>query len=129
VDHERTGVPISSFSSELERNWMATHVSCTRIRLKPGSVERVHEWARTLNERRAEAIATLRDEEVTIESVFLDRSPDGDYLVYYMRGKDLDRSTGMAATSPHPIDAYHQTFKRDTWDDRSELELLVDLEL
>jgi hypothetical protein len=106
---------------------MPTQVICRRIRLKPDSLERVYEWARTLRERRNEALATLRDEEVTIESIFLDKAPDGDYLVYYMRGRDLDRSAGAAAISSHPIDAFHQAFKLETWDTRTTLELLVDL--
>jgi hypothetical protein len=66
---------------------------------------------------------------VTIESAFLDRAPDGDYLVSYMRGLDLDRSSGAAAASSHPIDAYHQAFKRDTWEESRTLEMLIDLEL
>jgi hypothetical protein len=47
--------------------------------------------------------------------------------VFYMRGHDLDSSAGSAATSTHAIDAYHQAFKRDTWEERTTLELLVDL--
>jgi hypothetical protein len=44
---------------------------CVKIHLKPGSVERVHEWAAELNRRQDEALATLRDEGVCLESVFL----------------------------------------------------------
>jgi hypothetical protein len=48
--------------------------SCVKIRLKPGSLDRVREWAKTLNEtRRDEALATLRDETVVLEAAFLDR--------------------------------------------------------
>ena len=40
------------------------------IELKPNSLNRVEEWAITLNERADEAIATLQDEGVRIESGF-----------------------------------------------------------
>ena len=42
---------------------------CIKIKLKPGSMTRAREWAKTLNEtRRDEALATLRDETVFIET-------------------------------------------------------------
>jgi hypothetical protein len=107
---------------------MPQQVICKRIRLKPGSLDRVYEWARTLNEtRRDEAIATLREESVTIESAFLERAADGDYLIYYMRANDVDAAAAIGARSSHVIDAYHKAFKRDTWDERVTLEPLVDL--
>ena len=103
-----------------------SEVVCHRIKLRQGSLPRVREWARTIRERRAEALATLRDEGVTLESAFLEQTTDGDYLIYYMRAPKL--ALGAAATSSHPIDEYHQRFKRETWEEGSELELLVDLE-
>ena len=68
---------------------------------------------------------------MTLDSIgkrdaFLEETSEGDYLIYYMRAPEL--KLGAAATSRHPIDAYHQEFKRDTWEERSELELLVDLD-
>jgi uncharacterized protein DUF6176 len=42
---------------------MRYQTQCVKIRFKPDSVERVREWAITLNDsRRAEALATLPDE-------------------------------------------------------------------
>lgn len=58
------------------------------IKLKPGSLERVREWARTINHRRDEVLATRRDKGVTVESWFLLSREDGDYLMSYMRGAD-----------------------------------------
>ncbi len=105
-----------------------TDVACHRIKLKPGSMSRVREWARELSRRRPEALATLADEGVRVESVFLEHAPDGDFLIYYMRAENLERSRDVAAQSPHAIDQYHQAFKRDTWDGGARLELLIDLE-
>lgn len=95
-----------------------------RVRLKPDSLPRVYEWARELTARRDEVLATLVDEGVRIESVFL----DGESLVYYMRAESIDRSREVYARSTHAIDAYHQRFKDETFDEQTSLQLLVDFE-
>jgi uncharacterized protein DUF6176 len=97
---------------------------CVRVRLRPGSLARVLDWAAELNARRDEVVATLRDEGVRIESVFL----DGDTLVYYMRADSIERAREVYARSTHAIDAYHQRFKDETFDEQTPLELLVDFE-
>jgi len=102
--------------------------ACVRIRLRPGSLERVREWADELKLRPEEVLATLRDERVWVESVFLEQTGDGDFLVYYMRAEDLEAAAEVARRSPHPIDAYHAQFKRDAWESSERLELLIDFE-
>ncbi|HUE82182.1 MAG TPA: DUF6176 family protein [Pyrinomonadaceae bacterium] len=60
---------------------MRYETRCAKIKLKPNSVERVREWAKTLNKtRRDEALATLRDETVMVEAFFLDSSDRPDTL-------------------------------------------------
>ncbi len=49
-------------------------------------------------------------------------------LVYFMKVEDFKKSREAAEKSPHPIDKYHQQFRRDTWEEQKQLELLVDLE-
>lgn len=102
---------------------------CVKIQLKPDSVQRVREWAHTLNEsRRAEALATLRDETVVFEAAFLDRTPEGDFLIYVMKAESFEKAKEVAETSMHDIDRYHKEFKRDCWEGRKQLELLLDLD-
>lgn len=105
-----------------------TDTRCIKIRLKPGSLDRARDWASELNRRREEALETLRDEGVLVESVFLERSPVGDFLVYYMKAVDIDRSFRVSRTSRRPIDLFHRQFKQDTWASTVDLELLLDLE-
>ncbi|MFJ4289364.1 DUF6176 family protein [Cupriavidus sp. NPDC089707] len=100
---------------------------CARIRLTPESLARVREWAAHISTHGAEALGTLRAEGVSIESVFLDTAPDGDYLVYYMRAASEEQAAEVARHSVAEIDRYHQQFKRDTWAEVRRLELLVDL--
>lgn len=101
---------------------------CVKIRLKPDSIEKAREWAKTLNERKTEALATLRDESVILEAVFLDRTGEGDFLIYLMKAESFEKASEAARKSTREIDAYHQNFKRETWAERKQLELLVDLE-
>ena len=85
------------------------------IKLKPCSHERVRAWAATMNARKAEAEATLRDEHVDVESWFSITLDGEDYLICYMRAESLEAAQTIASQSPHPIDAIHQQFKVDTW--------------
>ena len=99
---------------------------CTRITLRPDSVGRIREWAVELRSREREVLATLEDEGVLVESAFLDHGPRGDFLIYYMKARSLEVARATARASLHPIDAYHQRVKRETWESTLDLELLVD---
>ena len=107
---------------------MSRETVCVKIKLKPDSIEKVREWAKTLNERRDEALATLRDESVILEAVFLDQTGEGDFLIYLMKAESFEKAGEAVQKSTHEIDAYHQNFKRETWGERKQLELLIDLE-
>lgn len=102
-------------------------VSCVVIELKPNSLERVRAWASFILENRGEAIETLKDEAVTIESFFLLEIESKDYLVGYMRAKSMDHAHETVKHSLSKIDAYHQQFKNDTWVKGIKSELMFDL--
>jgi hypothetical protein len=101
-------------------------VICTRIELKPDSLPAVRAWAREVTTRKGEVLETLRAEGVTVESVFLDRLGDTDYLVYYMRARDLEHAFAVGPKLKLPIQEYHNQFKRETWELVSQLECLAD---
>ena len=106
---------------------MEVHASV--IQLKPGSLPRVREWADTIERRKEEALATLRDEGVQLESWFLFSRNGEDFLIAFMRTESMEKAKRAVAKSPHEIDAYHQKFKADTFAGGQAAELLVDLEL
>jgi len=107
---------------------MSYETRCVKIKLKPNSVEKVREWALTINERKAEALATLRDESVILEAVFLDQSETGDFLIYLMKAESFAKAREAVKKSIYSIEEFHQNFKRETWAGGKELELLVDLD-
>jgi Family of unknown function (DUF6176) len=80
---------------------MSYETRCIKIRLKPNSIEKVREWARVLSERKAEAIETLRDESVILESVFLDQTDEGAFLIYLMKAESFARAREAAQKSTH----------------------------
>ena len=102
--------------------------TCMKIRLHPGSLERVREWAAEINRRSDEALATLRDERVVVESVFLESGDEGDFLIYYMKAGSIEGAQAVANNSKHAIDEYHRRFMREVCASGRKLELLVDLD-
>ena len=102
-------------------------VSCILIELKPDSRARVEEWAAHISANRAEAISTLENEGVTIESFFSLSISGKDYLICYMRAGSMEKAHNAVANSISKIDAYHKQFQKDTWISGNRAELIFDL--
>lgn len=102
---------------------------CILIKLRPNSIDRVTEWANTLNQRSGEVFETLTNEGVSLESAFLANINDDHYLVYIMRAEDFDKAKSVAKRSESTIDDYHRKFKLDTWLERTELTNLIDFSM
>ena len=101
---------------------------CVKVRLRRGSIERVREWADELNRRSDEVLETLRDEGVAIEAAFLDRTSEGDFLIYFMKAQSLSAAREVSRRSQHPIDEYHQRFWADVRESAEILEPQIDFE-
>jgi len=99
------------------------------IKLKPESGPKVEDWAQTINSRREEAIQTIRDEGIEVESWFSLAIEGEDYLLCYVRSESLERAKEIYEQSSHAIDEYHQNFKDEVFlrDQITEARLLVDL--
>jgi hypothetical protein len=77
------------------------------IKLKPGSQEKVEEWRRTIASRLDEAAATLKDEDVQVESWFTIDIGGDNYLLWYLRAKSVKRVFEVSQKLKHPIDKFH----------------------
>ena len=77
------------------------------IKLKPNSNEKVDDWKTMLKTRRKEALDTLRDEGVQVESWFEVEIAGDHYLLWYMRAESIKEVWKVAMASKHNIDAYH----------------------
>jgi hypothetical protein len=77
------------------------------IKLKPGSEEKVEEWRSTIASRLDEAAATLKDEEVQVESWFTIQIGGEKYLLWYLRARSIKRVFEVSQQLKHPIDKFH----------------------
>jgi Family of unknown function (DUF6176) len=72
---------------------------CVKVKLKPGSLLRVRAWADELKSRREEALETMREEGMVVESTFLDRTSEGDFLICFMKAQSFEKATGVVKQS------------------------------
>jgi hypothetical protein len=77
------------------------------IKLKPDSGSKVDEWRATILSRLEEALETLRDEGVHLESWFKIEIEGQDYLLWYMRAESIQKVFEISQTLKHPIDKFH----------------------
>lgn len=98
---------------------------CVRIKLKPGSLDRVHNWAAELKRREGEVLESLAAEGMTLEAAFLEEAADGDYLIYVMRSDELSKADSVTAASTRAIDAFHRDFKSATFESGERLRQLI----
>ena len=92
--------------------------SCAVIELLPNTTEKVREWAEFLRSNREEALRSLKNEGVTVESAFVVNIEGKDYLIGYMRAVSMDKAHEAVKDSALNVDAYHQAFKKACWGKR-----------
>jgi len=102
-------------------------VGAALIKLKPNSLSNVDEWKQELQNRKQEAIQTLKAEGVYVESWFHIELEGQDYLLAYMRADDIAHAQRVSKTSPFDIDKVHKKFK-ENWEKGYSAKLLIDLE-
>lgn len=102
-------------------------VVLTKNRIEPGKTERLREWMSEIRSRDEEAVETLRHEGMHTEAAFLERTDEGDYLVYFMEAADIEAVFEAFESSPHEIDHEHRAVMEEVLADEptgSEIELL-----
>lgn len=102
---------------------------CVIIELKPGSENRVKEWAAFILENKSEALRTLSAEKVIFEGYYLSEYGSKKLLIGIMRAKSLELASQVVKDSLSAIDAYHQQFKTDCWDGVFSAVPILELEL
>ncbi|MDD0843974.1 DUF6176 family protein [Pseudomonas sp. Gutcm_11s] len=100
------------------------------IRLKPDTATLVADWREQILRLKEQAIESIRNEGIAVESWFQVQLAGEHYLLAYIRSGDIARAEAIGAQSTLEVDAVHRQFKRDTWDHNSMIpcELLVDLQ-
>jgi hypothetical protein len=101
---------------------------CLKIKLKPGKTEAFLNWASSLPERRDEVRKALESGGVITEQIFLERGPQGDYLIFYMKAESLARANIAFTESTLPLDIETKKVIAETWETEGirGLEVIVD---
>ena len=82
-------------------------VAAGLIKVKPGVEGSVQNWTETMRERVDEALITLREEGVEIESWFELEIEEDKYLLWYMRAESIEKIWSAFEQSEHEIDHFH----------------------
>lgn len=108
-------------------NLQALEVVAYRIKLKPNSLEKVKAWGKKLSSDKSEVAQLLKNEGIVIESAFLEHTVEGDFLIYYLRARDLKKAREISLASTHPIDVFHKQVMKDITENAVTLENLLDV--
>ena len=100
-----------------------------KIRIRPGKTEQVVEFLRGLNEKKDDSLEALRREGMMVESLFLERRDEADYLYYYVKARDLAHANEINQQSSDPLTLAVRRFVSETWGDVASPEPLLDLDL
>jgi hypothetical protein len=92
-------------ASPFEENSMVT---VTFARIRPEKEQRLREWLADLNARQPEVRASLADEGVRQEQIYILPSSDGPILVYAMDAEDVRLAFDAFDHSKLPIDEQHR---------------------
>ncbi len=103
-------------------------IQCVKIRIRPGKTEQVLTFISNLKSRMEEAQEAVAREGVILETLFLERTPGADYIIFYMRAESLAAATQVAATSTHPLDVATRQMITEAWGEAVLLEQLFDIE-
>jgi|JI9StandDraft_1071089.scaffolds.fasta_scaffold04881_2 hypothetical protein len=105
----------------------SSQVICGRIKIKEGALDKVYAWFNTLKERKEELLYAFSHEGIWLESVFLEETDDGDYLIYYTRQDDLEKVYRVLAEMQLPIRLFHVESWKNYCEACTVLEPLFDL--
>lgn len=100
-----------------------------KIRIRPGKTGAVIEFLRSLKDRQDLSLEALRREGMVVESMFLERRDDADYLYYYAKARDLALASQVNMEANDPLAQEIRAFIVDTWDHIVSPEPLLDLDL
>ena len=100
-----------------------------KIRIRPGKTPAVIDFLRSLRDRKDLSLEALRREGMVVESMFLERRDDADYLYYYAKARDLAQASQVNMQSNDSLAQEIRAFITETWDHIVSPEPLLDLDL
>lgn len=103
--------------------------ACYKIKLKTKNPQDIYKWFNEYQKRESEFKKSLQEEGLFVESVFLDKDDNGDlFLIYYMKGKDIQKAIDIFKKSTSDIDKFHQSNIDKYYKDPKILEKIFDID-
>ncbi|MCU0535601.1 MAG: DUF6176 family protein [Hydrococcus sp. Prado102] len=99
---------------------------CFKIKLKPGITDYVVFWIKNLSNQRDRIQQILSQKGIILESIFLEKSLEGDYLILYQKKEDLGRNNEVFNLFRVPFEPAIQQFINNTVEDVLPLKMLFD---
>jgi hypothetical protein len=99
-----------------------------KIKIRAGKTAKVVEFLRSLRARKDLALEALRREGMMVESMFLERRDDADYLYYYAKARDLAHANQVNMESTDALTLEIREFVNETWDHITSPEPLIDFD-
>jgi hypothetical protein len=100
-----------------------------KIKIRAGKTAAVIEFLRSLKERKDLALEAMRREGMVVETMFLERRDDGDFLYYYVKARDLALANQVNMQATDSLTMEIRRFVAETWDHIVSPEPLIDFEL
>lgn len=100
-----------------------------KIRIRNGKTDEVVRFIRSLRDRQDLALEALRREGMVVETMFLERHDQGDYLYYYAKARDLAHANNVNMLATDSLAMEIRRFVSETWDHIVSPEPLIDLDL
>lgn len=100
-----------------------------KIRIRNGKTDEVVKFIRSLRDRKDLALEALRREGMVVETMFLERHEQGDYLYYYAKARDLAQANHVNMLATDSLAMEIRRFVSETWDHIVSPEPLIDLDL
>lgn len=105
-------------------------VQCLKVKLKEGQTDTFIKYTENLKKNMNQVVKALSNETMMVESIFLDRAADGDYLIFYTRAESLQKANEYMMQSTDPVDIEGLEIIQKTWDMTASkvLEVLFDVD-
>ncbi len=100
-----------------------------KVKIRAGKTDQVVEFLRTLQERGNQSLEAMRREGMMVESMFLERQNDADYLYYFVKAKSLLHANEINLQSTDALTLEIRKFISETWGHIVSPEPLLDLDL
>ncbi len=100
-----------------------------KIRIRPGKTPAVLDFIRSLRDRKDLALEAMRREGMVVETIFIERRDEADYLYYYAKARDLAYAAQVNMEATDPLSMEIRNFIAETWDHIVSPEPVLELDL